>query len=139
MLRILRVVLAAEGLLMSWRTFSNTRKLEHRRERGDQSVKSAVALTSQSRLFDVPNGITASAYFALVGLLSLTGIADKLIIRRFILASAWTSLGISAYLVSQLVFVLRRNCSLCMRTHTLNLALTLAITATAVQEERRAR
>lgn len=135
MVRVLRVTLATEGLLISWRTLRSTRRLEERREHGDQSVKGAVALTPQGRLFEVPNGLSASVYFALMAFLSLTGLIDRPVFRRFGLALAWISLGISGYLVYQLLFVLKRNCPLCMRTHTLNLALTLLLTARAVQQE----
>ena len=136
MLRIIRAVLAAEGLVLSWRTFQSTRRLEDRREHGDQSVREAVALTPQARLFNLPNPFVASAYFALVLFLSLTGLADRSGIRRPLALASWTSLGISGYLVYQLVFVLRKNCPLCMRSHLLNLALTSVVTAQAASAGR---
>lgn len=129
MLRLIRVVLALEGLVMSWKTYRATRELEVRRETGDQAVKDAVALTPQSHLFQVPNGLSASAYFVLMTVLCATRAADRRPFRPVTVALAWLSLGVSVYLVWQLLFVLRRNCPLCMRAHTLNLALTLAVTA----------
>lgn len=137
MLRLIRTVLAGEGLVMSWKSYMQTRKLEARRKHGDTSVESAVALTPQGRLFKMPNGLTASAYFALMTLLSGTGLIDRKHIRRLGVGMAWISLSISAYLVYQLLFVLRRNCPLCMRAHMVNLALTLTVTAKVVAQEQR--
>lgn len=133
--RLIRLVLGIEGLIMSWKTYESTRKLEARQEEGDHSVDDAVALTLQGRLFDIPNGISASAYFALMIVLSATGLIDRAPVRRVALALAWISLGVSGYLVYQLLFVMKRQCPLCMRAHTLNLAFTLALTAQVARQE----
>jgi uncharacterized membrane protein len=79
------------------------------------------------------------AYFGLVALGSATGIIDRPIVRRASILAAWTSLGISGYLLYQLQFVLKRDCSLCVRTHTLNLAVSLALMASREPGERRGR
>lgn len=137
LLRIIRTVLAAEGLVISQRTLRSTRKLEIRREHGDQSVKNAVGLSPQSRLFQIPNALLASVYFASMTVLSITGAPDRKFFRPFTLVSAWISLGLSGYLLFQLWFVMKRNCPLCVRSHVVNLALTLSLTAKAVEPSRR--
>jgi len=135
-LRLIRVVLAAEGVVMSWRTLRSTRSLEIGREHGDQSVKDAVALTPQSRLFGVPNGLAAGGYLGFMLALAASGLPERnRSARALSLILAWLSLGVSVYLVAQLLFVLKRNCPLCLRAHSLNLALTLAVTARAATEK----
>jgi len=131
LIRILRTVLALEGLVISMQTYRQTRKLEERSEAGDLAASGAVALTPQGRLFNIPNGLTASAYFAVVALLSVTGLLDRSWVRKAAVTISWLSLGVSGFLVFSLLFVLRRNCPLCIRAHALNLALTLAVNARA--------
>jgi len=121
---------------MSWRAFRSVRRLETRKADGDETAKDAIALTPQSRLFRVPNGLTASMYFTLMLFLCATGLADRDRVRRATVALSWLSLGVSGYLVYQLLFVLKRNCPICMRAHILNLALTSAISVRAVPEGR---
>jgi uncharacterized membrane protein len=129
MLRAIRTVLAVEGLIMSWRTYNRTRDLEKQADTGDPSVLDAIALTPQSRLFRFPNSVVAMAYFAAMTVLCGTGATSRGPTRRVAVTASWLSVSVSAYLIYQLVFVLRRKCSICMRAHTLNLALTLVVTA----------
>jgi len=131
LLTAIRSLLALEGVVMSRRALASTRQLEKRRENGDQSVKDAVGLSPQSRLFQIPNPLIAIVYFATITFLSASGLVDKKIFRPVALVAAWVSLSSSGYFLFQLWFVMKRNCPLCIRTHTLNLALTLAITARA--------
>jgi uncharacterized membrane protein len=130
-LRVLRTLLSIEALAISLRTYRGTRDLERRRQRGDQSVKNAVGITPQSRLFGVPNGLSACLYFLLMAVLSAGGLVDRRWTRPPIRLLSCLSLGVSGYLTYQLLFVLRRSCPLCIRTHVLNLALTLALNARA--------
>lgn len=139
LLRIIRTVLAVEGAVMAWKTLQSTRRLEQRREHGDQSVKDAVGLTPQSRVGDIPNALLALVYFTLMTALSVTGAVDRKFFRPLTLLSAWVSLAFSGYFLFQLWFVLKRNCPMCLRTHSLNLALTLAITVKAGESGQRRR
>ncbi|HEV3308977.1 MAG TPA: vitamin K epoxide reductase family protein [Chloroflexota bacterium] len=139
MVRTLRTILALEGAFLSWQSFAATAGQATRADRGDPGAPDSVALTSAGSLFGPPNGVPAMAYFGLVALGSATGIIDRPIVRRASILAAWTSLGISGYLLYQLQFVLKRDCSLCVRTHTLNLAVSLALMASREPGERRGR
>src|SRR5579884_238592 len=121
---MLRTVLALEGVAISARTLRRTRRLEVRRQAGDPRAPEDVALTRRGHLFGVPNSQIALLYFAVIGLLSVTGLGDRKLIRLLTLLAGWTSLAVSAYLLYSLLFVLKHRCRVCIETHLLNLALT---------------
>jgi uncharacterized membrane protein len=109
---------------MSWRAWSRTSYEPV--PKPDQNLD--LAQTPQASLFGIPNAALAVAYFGTVALLSLTGAIDRRPARRLALGASWISLLVSGYLTYSLVFILRKNCSSCIQTHALNLALTLVIT-----------
>lgn len=137
MLRTLRTIIALEGLFLSWQSFGAARGQATRANHGDRAAPDSVALSSQGSLFGPPNGMPAMLYFGLMALGSSTGAIDRPAFRRASILAAWTSLGISGYLLYQLWYVLKRDCQLCVRTHTLNLALSLSLMASREPRERK--
>jgi uncharacterized membrane protein len=125
MLLIVRTIVGIAGFVQSLRTYSNTVALEAKAEAGDESVEDAVALSPQGYVLGIPNGLLATAYFGAATLLSATGLLDRRIVSRLFLTAAIGSLGTSVYLVYQLLFVMRRQCKLCMQAHAINLVFTL--------------
>lgn len=123
MIRELRIVLSLEGFLMSWRAWSRTSSEPVSRPSRNLDLRQ----TPQASIFGVPNAVVAMAYFGTVALLSATGAIDRRPARGPAVVASWISLVVSGYLAYSLVFILRKNCSSCMRTHALNLALTLVI------------
>ncbi len=127
-IRLLRSVLTIEGVVHSFATLQKTRRLEERLAVGDPRASTAIGLTSEGYMLGIPNAMIATAYFVMVAVLSITGLADRGITRRLTLISSWISLATSGYLLYSLFFVLKRRCPICMQAHLLNLATTLALT-----------
>jgi len=83
--------------------------------------------TPEARVFGLPNSVLGIAYYLTIlaalafGPLSGAG-------RAAVVAVAWGTVGLGAYLAYRLLFVLRVLCVLCFTAHAVNLGIALLVT-----------
>ncbi|HWN83050.1 MAG TPA: vitamin K epoxide reductase family protein [Candidatus Udaeobacter sp.] len=83
--------------------------------------------TSEARIFGLPNSVLGIGYYlALLGAAVAAPLPETL--RTVLVAVAWGTVGLGAYLVYRLVWGLRVPCILCFTAHGLNLGLALLVT-----------
>ena len=84
--------------------------------------------TREARVFGVPNSVLGVAYYLILGAVAVRGGSLPDPWPALLLAVAWGTVVLGAYLTYRLLAVLKVPCPLCLFSHGLNLGIALFLT-----------
>lgn len=87
--------------------------------------------TREARVFGLPNSVLGIVYYAVLLVVSARGGRLEEPWATLLLAVAWGTVVLGAYLTYRLLAVLRVPCPLCLFSHALNLGIALFLTRSA--------